>query len=623
MDEYVAELIQEIKHLDLENEDINKVAEAFAHVDKKKERSVDIDSLGELLDEVGKPLPGFKIRQMLPTLTLKTSGRVNVLEFGSIYHDQVKKDIASSFRKTIDAAEGVVSKTGASSWSTHTYSLEEREAFADWINTRLKDDPDCKNLLPITVDDESLFEKVSDGILLCKLINLSQPETIDERAINKTKLSVYRKQENLNLAINSASAIGCTVVNIGAQDLLESRQHLILGLLWQIIRMGLFANIDLALNPNLKALLMDGEELADLDKLGPEKLLLRWMNYHLARAGYSKTVSNFGKDISDSHAYLNLLAQIQPGDLSPPLSAFCVAGDDLARAEMMLKNADRLGCRAFVTARDVANGHEKLNMAFVANLFNNHPSLEPPEEDENDEVIEETCDERTYRNWMNSLGVQPRVNRLYGDLIDGNVLLQLEDIVRPGIVNWERVNRAPFPRIGAMMKRIENCNYAVDIGKELKYSLVGIAGNDIYDQNRTLTLALVWQIMRGYTTKVLTDLGGNTQIRDAEIVDWVNQTLASGGKTSKISSFKDPSIASSQAILDVIDVLVPQSIDYSVVLSDPSDYEDKLQNAKYALAMGRKIGARIYATPEHVVNVDMKMVLTIFACLMGRGMERT
>lgn len=63
---------------------------------------------------------------------------------------------------------------------------------------------------------------------------------------------MYRKQENLNLAINSASAIGCTVVNIGAQDLLESRQHLILGLLWQIIRMGLFANIDLALNPSKK-----------------------------------------------------------------------------------------------------------------------------------------------------------------------------------------------------------------------------------------------------------------------------------------------------------------------------------------------------------------------------------
>jgi len=39
--------------------------------------------------------------------------------------------------------------------------------------------------------------------------------------------------------------------------------------------------------------------------------------------------------------------------------------------------------------------------------------------------------------------------------------------------------------------------------------------------------------------------------------------------------------------------------------------------------MGRKIGARIYATPEHVVNVESKMVLTVFACLMGRGIERT
>jgi len=44
-----------------------------------------------------------------------------------------------------------------------------------------------------------------------------------------------------------------------------------------------------------------------------------------------------------------------------------------------------------------------------------------------------------YRNWMNSLGVTPRVNRLYSDLADGQVLLQLYDIIYPGIVNWKRV----------------------------------------------------------------------------------------------------------------------------------------------------------------------------------------
>lgn len=55
-------------------------------------------------------------------------------------------------------------------------------------------------------------------------------------------------QENLNLALNSASAIGCHVVNIGAEDLKEGRQHLVLGLLWQVIKIGLFADIELSKN---------------------------------------------------------------------------------------------------------------------------------------------------------------------------------------------------------------------------------------------------------------------------------------------------------------------------------------------------------------------------------------
>ena len=74
--------------------------------------------------------------------------------------------------------------------------------------------------------------------------------------------------------------------------------------------------------------------------------------------------------------------------------------------------------------------------------------------------------------------------------MDGLILLQLEDIVKPGIVDWNRVNRPPYPRIGAMMKKIENCNYAVENGRAMKYSLIGVAGNDIHDQNKTLTLSL-------------------------------------------------------------------------------------------------------------------------------------
>ena len=47
--------------------------------------------------------------------------------------------------------------------------------------------------------------------------------------------------------------------------------------------------------------------------------------------------------------------------------------------------------------------------------------------------------------------------------------------------------------------------------------------------------------------------------------------------------------------------------------------QDLLSNAKYAISMARKIGARVYALPEDLVEVNHKMVMTVFACLMARG----
>jgi len=70
-------------------------------------------------------------------------------------------------------------------------------------------------------------------------VNLSQPGTIDERAVNKGRLSVYHMHENLTLALTSAQAIGCNIVNIGPEDLQAGKPHLVLGLLWQIIRVRL------------------------------------------------------------------------------------------------------------------------------------------------------------------------------------------------------------------------------------------------------------------------------------------------------------------------------------------------------------------------------------------------
>ncbi len=66
--------------------------------------------------------------------------------------------------------------------------------------------------------------------------------------------------------------------------------------------------------------------------------------------------------------------------------------------------------------------------------------------------------------------------------------LQLFDRIKPGIVYWDKVNKKEsFKKMGGNMKKLENCNYAIDIAQQLKFSLVGVGGKDIYDGSK-LTL---------------------------------------------------------------------------------------------------------------------------------------
>ncbi|XP_032080952.1 plastin-1 [Thamnophis elegans] len=621
----------------ISREELEELKEAFNKIDIDNSGYVSDYELQDLFKEASLPLPGYKVREIVEKIIAVTDsnkdGKINFEEFVSVIQELKSKEISKSFRKSINKKLGITAIGGTSSISSegtqHSYSEEDKVAFVNWINKALKDDPDCKHCLPMDPSDASLFKSLADGILLCKMINLSQPDTIDERAINKKKLTAFTRSENLDLALNSASAIGCTVVNIGSQDLIDGKPHLVLGLLWQIIKVGLFSDIEISRNEALIGLLSDEEELEQLIKLSPEELLLRWVNYHLNNAGWKK-ISNFGQDIKDSKAYYHLLNQIAPkgGNNGEKAIAIDLSGfnepNDLRRAEYMLQQADKLGCKQFVTPTDVVAGNPKLNIAFVANLFNTYPALQKPKNNSYDfSLLEgESKEERTFRNWMNSLGVTPYINHLYSDLADGLVIFQLYEMIRVP-VEWSHVNKPPYPALGGNMKKIENCNYAVELGKtNARFSLVGIGGKDLNEGKPTLTLALVWQLMRRYTLNVLSDLGEGEKVNDETIIKWVNQTLANANKTTSISSFKDQSISTSLPILDLIDAIAPKAVHSEMVKREDLTPADKLNNAKYAISIARKIGACIYALPDDLVEVKPKMVMTVFACLMGRGLNK-
>jgi len=188
---------------------------------------------------------------------------------------------------------GRIQVQGSSANVTHTINEDERTEFTRHINAVLAGDPDVGDRLPFPTDTFEMFDDCKDGLVLSKLINDSVPDTIDERVLNKVgrkikTLNAFHMTENNNIVIESAKGIGCSVVNIGSGDIIEVREHLILGLIWQIIRRGLLSKIDIKLHPELYRLLEDDETLEQFLRLPPEQILLRWFNYHLKNAKWNR-----------------------------------------------------------------------------------------------------------------------------------------------------------------------------------------------------------------------------------------------------------------------------------------------------------------------------------------------
>ena len=192
----------------------------------------------------------------------------------------------------------------------------------------------------------------------------------------------------------------------------------------------------------------------------------------------------------------------------------------------VLSNAAAIGCHKYLSPSSLLAGNPRLNLAFVANLFNTWPGLAPLDEQEakdygavEDFDAEGEREARAFTLWLNSLNVDPAVFNLFDNLKDGLIILQAFDKILPGSVIWRRVSK---PKAGftepssfgpggeedeeigvtpnqsglSRFKQVENTNYAVELGKQNGMTLVGIQGADIVDGSKTLILGLVWQLMR-------------------------------------------------------------------------------------------------------------------------------
>ncbi|KAF6154217.1 hypothetical protein GIB67_001113, partial [Kingdonia uniflora] len=266
-------------------------------------------------------------------------------------------------------------------WEKSSITESEKVSYVEHINSYLREDPFLKKYLPLDPLGNDLFNVVKDGVLLCKLINVAMPGTIDERAINTQRvLNIWEKIENHTLCLNSAKAIGCTVVNSGIHDLVESRPQMVLGLISQIIK--------------------------------------------------------------DGKAYAFLLNVLAPEHCIPSMLD---TNDPTVRIKLVLEHAKKMNCRGCITLKDIVEGSPNLNLAFAAHIFHFRNGLSVDFKTISyAEGVQVFRYERFFRLWVNSLGIATYVNNVFEDVRNGWVLLEVLDILWPGSVNWKQASKPPI-----------------------------------------------------------------------------------------------------------------------------------------------------------------------------------
>lgn len=122
----------------------------------------------------------------------------------------------------------------------------------------------------------------------------------------------------------------------------------------------------------------------------------------------------------------------------------------------------------------------------------------------------------------------------------------------------------------------------------------------------------VFPPLRRYTLLVLAQLAshsGVTEVTEEQVINWANQKVAASGKSSSMRNFKDQSLKTGTFFLDLVNAIEPRAVNWELVTPGSTE-EECLSNAKYSISIARKIGACVFLTPEDIVEVKSKMLMT-------------
>lgn len=259
-------------------------------------------------------------------------------------------------------------------------NVYEFMSYAKFCNSALASDPlVCNSHLPLDTEDlQKFLDAFKDGFILTALVNLVASEKINTKSLMKLKPKARTQPlyayQTLNTAIDACRELpGVQVVNIGAVDFVNGNTNMVLGLVWQLVKLRLLENISLHKHPEIVRLLGDGENLQEFYSRPKEDILMMWVNWHLAAADSELRIYNFTSDLQDCTVYNVLLQNLDKEHTTQALEP-----DLKRRAEHVIQNVtDGMGIpEILTTSRDIVNKVGRMNIALLAQIFNHNSGLE-------------------------------------------------------------------------------------------------------------------------------------------------------------------------------------------------------------------------------------------------------
>ena len=489
------------------------------------------------------------------------------------------------------------------------YSDKEKNRYAKMINKILADDPDCGSRIPIDPESDDLYDKIRDGVIIAKLVNKCEPDTVNMDEIKKNDdMNVYDKYDNLNKGIEGAKKVG-VASETNADDVLDKNKERDNDLLGDILaRINVPKNV-IKENKDTEKLCNEGETVDDVANLPVDDFLKRWFNHHLKNAEYPNEVTNFSDDLKDSEKYTILL-----NDLSPNCDKSALDNDNLdERAEKVINDGKNYGADTEIKPEDITSGNEPLNRLFVGDLYN--AELMNQGNNEYDKDLMRTyiqtmnkclCDEEDTRN---KIPIDPESEEeVFEKLKDGIVLAKLESLIDRNKINENELKKGEDLSDDDKKNNVTNVLDAAEklnVPTKLKPGDV-LSGKKKKDQD--LVGDLLDKIMAPPET-ILNNADTDDLVKEGETKEdlangpvddflkrWVNKHLKAAGHPKEIENFGDD-LKDGEVYTVLLNNLFPDDCDKS-----PMDESDINQRMQKVLDNAKKVGVDSAASPEGLAS---------------------